>query len=437
MIKEYCALYTDINDENYINDTKLFDTMFDLKSFIEKANFKNTNIELQQIFDYCFNQCKSRSFPKYNSEQISALKPHEQYPNLFVQCLLSSLSTIESFIYVTSSVHINSLLSMDYMPTKRLTSTFDVKTNEDQQLFTTKHTSNFYRNYTYANEHYTAIINPSMPYYVKCHFSSFSKYILENADAKSSALLMLKKIQAKLSGFVNQFNSFETDQEYCDLSILPNYFKLLQEYDKIYVGEYCKLSQQLPLLSQQLSSDFFLFIYKAMLFFQPELYLQAHHILSNNLVYDYHYIFSKIVKLENLCIYQPFCASLFSHYWPDTRVSSNQTDSFSMNEINELFDQFVPTLQKLFFILYTETNKMNISVEKETFVSSKEKIINFFSSEQNNNYSLIHKWQEYIIQFSIEQNNITYDFISTQANDALHFFTTYLSKESFSFTSHN
>lgn len=157
--KDYCALYANAEDKNYIDDCTSFDSMPELKRIIGTLSSNDSPSTLHKLFDICFNEALTRSFPAFINI-TAACTPHKQYPNLFFQCVFSSLATIENFIFSDSSLHINALLSMPYTKTDKYMSNFDVKVTSNEKHLTMKRSANFNRNYKYASEFYNSVLNP-------------------------------------------------------------------------------------------------------------------------------------------------------------------------------------------------------------------------------------------------------------------------------------
>ncbi len=362
-MKDYISLYTNSNDPDFIEDSKIIDILFDTNEIINRLNkTKDLVLVLPRLFEECFNAC----YPFIESDYTNHLKissngssSADEYQELFTQCLLASLATLENFEYCNSSIHVNTLTATTYMPINALLSSCKKSINEAETLYHGAKSVSYY-DYQKALSFFEFLINPSdEKNHVKCHNANFSKYILENCTDNNCGLVRLRNfVQSIEHFFTKNSNSDNSINElsavkYKELSSLTNRFltAYIAELES-FAAEFLDI-EDTKSKEHFMGDDIYLFLYKVNYFFQPDLIYTFLRSIKNVSFYESYNFFTKTYDALCSSCHLPLRLALLEYHESLTPLKKRYENptQFSETTYEDIYKSFLPIIQKLFFML--------------------------------------------------------------------------------------
>ena len=394
-MKDYIALYSNRNDADFISDLEMIDMLFDTEEITKKINeITDFSNKLSHLFNYCFDACQSFLDYPYISNHQENNTAAEKYPELFIQCIFTTLATLENFRFHNYTIHINTLTADEYMSTNRLLSSCQ-RTKENNEIRYYGNTSVSYYNYQKAIKNFDKLINPSATAnYVMCYNANFSKYVLENCYDNTYSLSALHKATNRLYKFLYKHSDQDNTINELSEKAYKELLSLLEDFFQHYLSELNNVQQNFLIKDKRKSSgnmgkDTFLFLYKLNYLLQPDLMENIIFSVQNRTFAEYIDFYNKTYDALHTSCYLPFriaCLenhpSLYNYNQPfhktETEISlpDFSTNNFyvpklpptevsiSDPEYRNLYNIFFPIIQKLFFVVLLQ-NSSPASLFKE------------------------------------------------------------------------
>ena len=381
-MKDYIALYANLNDTDFINDSKMIDMLFDTKEITEKLNgITDFSNKLSHLFNYCFDACQCFLNYPYISNHQENNTAAEKYPELFIQCIFTTLATLENFRFHNYTIHINTLTADEYMSTNRLLSSCQ-RTKENNEIRYYGNTSVSYYNYQKAIKNFDKLINPSATAnYVMCYNANFSKYVLENCYDNTYSLSALHKATNRLYKFLYKHSDQDNTINELSEKAYAELLSLLEDFFQQYTSELSNVKQNFLAKNGRSSGgnmgkDTFLFLYKINYLLQPDLMENIVFSVQNRTFAEHYNFFNQTYDALHTSCYFPFrTACLVNHpslYNYKQAALKNDKEIFipdlsrrkftvpkippielaiSDNEYSNLYKNFFPIIKKLFFVV--------------------------------------------------------------------------------------